>query len=74
MNYKGDAQFEVTSTSDYLSPPEAAKHLGLSASLLAKLRMQPNRHRGPAYSKFGKSVRYHREDLAEWRAANRVTA
>ena len=42
---------------------EAAKHLGLSPSTLAKFRHYGS---GPRYSKLGKAVVYALEDLDAW--------
>lgn len=47
----------------YLSTKQAAKYLGVSDRKLDRLRIEGG---GPAYYKFGKSVRYRREDLDEW--------
>jgi excisionase family DNA binding protein len=46
-----------------LKPNEAAEFLGLGHSTLAKLRVSGG---GPAFRKFGRSVRYSREDLQRW--------
>ncbi len=46
-----------------LKPKEAAEYLGLGHSTLAKLRVSGG---GPAFRKFGRSVRYSREDLQRW--------
>jgi excisionase family DNA binding protein len=46
-----------------LRPKEAAEYLGLGHSTLAKLRVSGG---GPAFRKFGRSVRYTREDLQRW--------
>ncbi len=46
-----------------IKPKEAALYLGMGVSTLAKLRIQGA---GPAFRKFGRSVRYSREDLRRW--------
>lgn len=46
-----------------LSTQEAADHLGLSVSLLEKLRV---RGTGPKYLKLGRAVRYRKEALESW--------
>jgi predicted DNA-binding transcriptional regulator AlpA len=46
-----------------LTAVEAAKVVGLSASTLAKLRLNGN---GPAYCKLGRRVVYRPADLDEW--------
>jgi excisionase family DNA binding protein len=46
-----------------LKPDEAAALLGMGVSTLAKLRIEGT---GPAFRKFGRSVRYSREDLHCW--------
>tara|TARA_R110002072_G_scaffold301521_1_gene481445 strand:+ start:2333 stop:2530 length:198 start_codon:yes stop_codon:yes gene_type:complete len=48
---------------------EAAFYLRVSRSYLAQDRMNgklPNRTQGPRFIKFGKSIRYLREDLDNW--------
>ncbi len=49
----------------YLAPKEAARHLGVSLSFLAKLRCC-GEGRGPVYVKLGHAVRYQREALDLW--------
>lgn len=46
----------------------AALRLGVSRSLLEKLRMSEDA--GPAYVRFGRAVRYRLVDLDLWAAAN----
>lgn len=56
----------------YMDPKRAAEYLaGLSTSFLAKLRMEENRHRGPAFVKIGRVIFYRRSDLDRW-VASRV--
>ena len=55
----------------YLTTPEAAEYLSVSASWLNKSRMDGS---GPPYSTFGKSVRYYIDDLADWARSNRVAS
>jgi len=52
-----------------LPPPAAAEYLGLSESMLAKMRCLGG---GPIYFKLGRAVRYPQNDLDEWLAARRV--
>ena len=48
----------------YLRPKQAARYLGVSESVLAKMRM---RAEGPPFLKLGKRVvLYRRSDLDEW--------
>jgi excisionase family DNA binding protein len=54
---------ETTMQDRLLRPNEAAEFLGLGHSTLAKLRVSGG---GPAFRKFGRSVRYSREDLQRW--------
>jgi hypothetical protein len=49
-----------------LTPSEAARELRLSESHLATLR---SRGGGPAFFKFGSSVRYSRRLIHEWKAS-----
>jgi len=52
-----------------LRTPEAAMHLGLAVSTLAKMRLRGD---GPIYSKPGRRiVVYRQSDLDEWLAAGR---
>lgn len=51
-----------------LTPPEAADHLRLSQSWLAKARM---RGEGPPYAKIGRSIRYGENGLARWLESQR---
>jgi predicted DNA-binding transcriptional regulator AlpA len=48
---------------DRMRTRAAAKYLGVSASLLEKLRL---RGTGPRYAKLGKAVIYERGDLDDW--------
>ena len=52
----------------YLNTKQAARYLGVSPKKLHRLRTEGG---GPAYYKFGKSVRYRREDLDEWAGTRR---
>ena len=51
-----------------LNTEQTAKHLGLSISTLAKMRLYGN---GPVYSKLGRRVVYRIEDLKSWLNKNR---
>ncbi len=51
-----------------LNADQAAMHLGLSKSTLAKLRLYGG---GPAFSKLGRRVVYLPKDLHDWVNANR---
>lgn len=53
----------TTGLGNLLTPEEAAGFLRLSLSWLAKARMRGD---GPAYSKFGRSVRYSEAVLNQW--------
>ncbi|MFD0980430.1 helix-turn-helix domain-containing protein [Tropicimonas aquimaris] len=57
-----------------MRPSAAADYLGVSQSHLAKLRMEQNRHKGPAFSKVAGCVVYRRADLDAWLEANVVQA
>lgn len=48
---------------EYLSTRQAAALLGLSRYTLERMRVTGD---GAAYYKFGRGVRYRREDLEEW--------
>ena len=56
-------------SSPWLRPPAAGKHMGgVSTSTLAKWRLTGF---GPAYSKAGRNVVYHAQDLDGWLASRR---
>lgn len=52
-----------------LTPPEAARHIGLAVATLAKMRSWGG---GPRFLKLGRSIRYYPADLDAWLAARRV--
>ena len=52
----------------YLNSAQAADHLGVSRSMLAKCRLSGD---GPRYSKLGKRVVYALPDLDAWVAAGK---
>jgi hypothetical protein len=54
---------------ELLSPNQAAARLHLSESSMAKMRCRGG---GPAYLKFGRSVRYEPKSLDDWLSARRV--
>jgi predicted DNA-binding transcriptional regulator AlpA len=58
----------MDSTPTVLDATQAASHVGLSISTLAKLRLRGG---GPAYCKLGRRVVYRQEDLAAWLEKNR---
>ncbi len=53
-------------TNEYLTPPEAAQYLRISASTLAKLRVYGG---GPPFIRIGRAVRYSRAELDAYMAA-----
>lgn len=58
-----------SSTKSFLTTQEAAEYLGLKPSTLEKWRVVGG---GPEFRKLGgRSVRYHRDDLDAWAAANK---
>ncbi len=57
-----------------LRPTEAADYTGVSLSHLAKLRMEINRGKGPAFAKVAGCVVYRRADLDQWLSDNLVSA
>jgi hypothetical protein len=54
---------------DLLTAQEAAKALKITPAALNRFRFE---HRGPAFVKVGRLVRYSRQDLEEYLQANRV--
>jgi len=59
---------ERAKAGQFINEVEVAKRLGLSCSTLRAWRF---RGVGPVYHKFGKSVRYHVDDVAAYVAENR---
>ncbi len=57
---------------DNLRPRDAALYLGVSASLLAKLRMRDKRDCGPRFIKLSGCVIYRRADLDDWLERNAI--
>jgi excisionase family DNA binding protein len=55
--------------SDYFTPREAATYLRTSTSTLAKKRVYGD---GPKFVRWGRAVRYRREDLDAYMAARLV--
>lgn len=52
-----------------LTEKEAAEYIGMSRSFLRQDRMngyRETRTRGPDYLKFGRAIRYRKEDLDAW--------
>ena len=58
----------MTEENSYLNPHEAARLLGLSAKTLARYRVAGT---GPVFHRFGRRIRYLREDLDSWAASRR---
>ncbi len=52
-----------------MSPPEAARHIGLAVATLAKMRSWGG---GPPFLKLGRVVRYERRACDEWLETRRV--
>ena len=48
---------------------QAAEYVGHSVKTLRKMRLE---HRGPAYLKLGRSVRYLQADLDAWLESSRI--
>ena len=59
----------IPQTVNILLPGAAAEYVGLSTSMMAKLRCLGG---GPAYHKLGRAVRYRQDDLDNWLATRRV--
>jgi len=53
----------------YLKPPEAAAYLKVSTSTLAKKRLYGG---GPKFARWGRAIRYRREDLDAYMTARLV--
>ena len=52
-----------------MSPPEAARYLGLAVSTLAKMRCWGGT---PVFIRLGRKIGYQRADLDKWLAARRA--
>ncbi len=55
----------------HLRTPQAAEYLGLSASVMEKMRLRGN---GPPYAKLGRMVVYAVNDLEAWINARKRTS
>lgn len=64
----GQGEAGMTERQKYLNTPDAARYLGLKPRTLEGLRLDGG---GPPYHKFGRGVRYLREDLDTWARARR---
>jgi predicted DNA-binding transcriptional regulator AlpA len=60
-----------TATSILLTPKQAARHLNLSVSWLAKRRLAGD---GPTYAKLGGAVRYAETSLQQWMKGQQRTS
>jgi len=60
---------DIPPATNILLPGAAAEYVGLSQSMIAKMRCMGG---GPAYFKLGRAVRYRQADLDEWLSARRV--
>jgi predicted DNA-binding transcriptional regulator AlpA len=60
-----------TATSVMLTPKQAARHLNLSVSWLAKRRLAGD---GPPYVKLGGAVRYDEATLRQWMKSQQRTS
>lgn len=61
---KTETQDQMPAATEWLlKTPDAASFLGVSASLLNKLRVMGG---GPKYMRLGKAVRYSQDDLRAW--------
>lgn len=60
----------MTDQTRKLTPDQAAKHIGLSAAQLAKLRMTGE---GPVFLKLGRKIMYQLGDIETWLASKRLT-
>ena len=59
----------ASSVPEHMSEDEAALYLNIAANTLRNWRAQKI---GPAYHKAGRSVRYARADLDDWKASHRM--
>lgn len=62
-------QHDTTDGPLWLTPAELAERQKVPERTLAQWRYVG---RGPRYAHFGKHVRYHRDDVAEWEASQRI--
>lgn len=62
-------------TSEVLNEAEATKYIGMSRSYLRQARMNGHlsgRTKGPAFIRFGRTIRYHITDLNYWLDVHRI--
>jgi predicted DNA-binding transcriptional regulator AlpA len=69
MEPTGTAEVELAGCPEIATPAQVAKLTGTTVGTLASWRW---RGMGPAYVRMGRSIRYRREDVAAYIAANRV--
>jgi len=62
---------EITYQKLHLRTPQAAEYLGLSASVMEKMRLRGD---GPPYAKLGRLVIYDVSDLDAWVNARKRTS
>ena len=65
------AAHRPTATPTLLTPKQAARHLNLSVSWLAKRRLAGD---GPPYVKLGGAVRYAEASILQWMKAQQRTS
>jgi hypothetical protein len=58
----------LTEQSAWLAPEQLASLIGVKPLTLANWRAH---HKGPAYHRFGRTIRYHADDVAAWMASQR---
>lgn len=58
----------MTEETNYLDTQQAARHLGLSAKTLSRYRVSGD---GPMFHRFGRRIRYLRDDLKDWAVKRR---
>lgn len=64
---------KLESFEEVFRPSDAAAYLKISQSQLSKLRMKPNRTRGPKFAVIAGCIVYRRQDLDDWIASKIVT-
>ena len=66
---RGDLRMIAAEDSPWMTEVQTAEWTGFSRSALASMRHE---HRGPAFSKPGGKIRYHRDDVDAWMREGRT--
>ena len=69
MSHADNTPRNVGAISENMNPADTAAYIGVSVSLLAKMRMDSDPRSGPPFARIGRVIIYRRSDVDEWLAA-----